>query len=106
VDEPPAAVGEGASVRPGADSQVDALRALTTDARGALATLESAERARSGLGSLKVGYHRVFGYYWELPAAQAAKAPPDYEPRQTLANAQRYRSPALAALETRILSAR
>jgi DNA mismatch repair protein MutS len=106
ADDPPAELADGGTVRDGADAEVDALRALTADARGALAALETAERARTGLGALKVGYHRVFGYYWELPAAQAGKAPAEYEPRQTLANAQRYRSPALAALETRILGAR
>jgi DNA mismatch repair protein MutS len=106
ADEPPAELADGGTVRDGADAAVDALRALTADARGALAALEAAERARTGLPALKVGFHRVFGYYWELPASQASKAPGEYEPRQTLANAQRYRSPALAALETRILGAR
>ncbi len=106
ADEPPAEVAEGGTVRQGFDPEVDALRALAGDARQALASLEAEERARTGLGSLKVGYHRVFGYYWELPRAQATKAPPEYEPRQTLSNAQRYRSPELSALESRILSAK
>jgi DNA mismatch repair protein MutS len=106
ADEPPAELADGGTVRDGADAQVDALRALTADARGALAALEAEERTRTGLAALKVGYHRVFGYHWELPAAQAAKAPAEYEPRQALAHAQRYRSPALAALESRILGAR
>ena len=92
-------------MRSGADPEVDELRALTSDARGALASLEAEERARTGL-PFKVGYHRVFGYYWELPNSQAAKAPAEFEPRQTLANAQRFRSTALSALETRILGAR
>ncbi len=106
ADEPPAEPGDGATARVGADPEIDALRTLATDARGALAALEAAERARTGLNALKVGYHRVFGYYWELPASQAGNAPPEYEPRQTLSNAQRYRDPTLAALETRILGAR
>jgi len=105
ADDPPAEVADGGTVRDGADAEVDALRALTTDARGALASLEAEERARTGL-PLRVGFHRVFGYYWELPASQAAKAPAEFEPRQTLANAQRFRSTALSALETRILGAR
>src|SRR5262249_28760365 len=75
-------------------------------ARRALAGLEAEERARTGVGSVRVGYNRVFEYYWELPQAQAAKAPPEYEPRQTLTNAQRYRSAELSALESRILSAK
>ena len=85
---------------------IDEARELAGDARTALAALERAERERSGLSSLRVGYHRVFGYYLELPRAQAARVPEDYEPRQTLANVERFRCPALSALETRILEAR
>src|SRR5262249_18717173 len=106
ADEPPAELADGGTVRDGFDAEVDALRALAGDARQALAALEAEERARTGLGSLRVGYNRVFGYYWELPQAQTAKAPPEYEPRQTLTNAQRYRSAELSALESRILSAK
>jgi DNA mismatch repair protein MutS len=102
----PAEPGEGGTVRPGFDPAIDELRALAGDARAALAALERAERERSGLASLRVGYHRVFGYYLEAPRAQAGRVPPDYEPRQTLAQVQRFRCPALGALETRILAAR
>ena len=105
ADDPPEA-GEGESLRPGADAELDALRAVAADARGALAALEAAERERSGLRSLKVGYHRIFGYYLELPRSQASQAPPEYEPRQTLANAQRFRYRPLSELEDRILGAK
>ena len=104
--EPPAEPGDGASLRPGFAPEVDELRALAEDARGALTALEAAERARTGLGALKVGYHRVFGYYLELPRSQAERAPEEYEPRQTLAGAQRYRHAPLSELEDRILGAR
>ena len=104
--DPPAEPGDGGALRPGFAPEVDALRTLAEDARGALAALEAAERRRTGLGALKVGYHRVFGYYLELPRAQAARAPAEYEPRQTLAGAQRYRHAPLSALEDRILGAR
>ena len=104
--DPPAEPGDGGALRPGFAPEVDELRALAEDARGALAALEAAERRRTGLGALKVGYHRVFGYYLELPRAQAARAPAEYEPRQTLAGAQRYRHAPLSALEDRILGAR
>ncbi len=105
-DDPPAEVGEAATVRAGFDPEVDRLRALATDARSALAALESRERARSGIPSLKVGYHRVFGYYLECPRTQADRAPADYEPRQALSNAQRFFYAPLAALESEILGAR
>ena len=106
AEEPPAEAGDGASLRTGFAPDVDELRALAEDARGALTALEAAERARTGLGALKVGYHRVFGYYLELPRAQAERAPDEYEPRQTLAGAQRYRYGPLSELEDRILGAR
>ena len=104
--DPPVELDDGSALRPGFAPEVDALRALAEDARGALAALEAGERRRTGLSALKVGYHRVFGYYLELPRAQAARAPAEYEPRQTLAGAQRYRHAPLAALEDRILGAR
>ena len=111
TDDPPAEVGgaagtDGETVRAGFDAEVDRLRALATGARGALANLESRERERTGIASLKVGYHRVFGYYLECTRAQADRAPADYEPRQTLANQQRFRFAPLAALETDILGAK
>ena len=106
AEEPPAEPGDSSSLRAGFAPEVDELRALAEDARGALTALEAAERERTGLAALKVGYHRVFGYYLELPRSQAGRAPAEYEPRQTLAGAQRYRYPPLAELEDRILGAR
>ncbi len=106
AEEPPAEPGDGSSLRMGFAPEVDELRALAEDARGALTQLEAAERDRTRLTALKVGYHRVFGYYLELPRSQAGRAPEEYEPRQTLAGAQRYRYPPLSELEDRILGAR
>jgi DNA mismatch repair protein MutS len=105
-DDAPAEIGETPTVRAGFDAEVDRLRGLATNARGALAALETAERERTGINSLKVGYNRVFGYYLECPRSQAEKAPPEYEARQTLANAQRFRFGPLTDLETEILGAK
>jgi DNA mismatch repair protein MutS len=105
-DDPPADPADGDTVRVGFDSEVDRLRALASGAREQLAALETAERARTGLNSLKAGYHRVFGYYLELPRSQADRAPADYEPRQTLAATQRFRFAPLTALESEILEAK
>ncbi|TAK75311.1 MAG: DNA mismatch repair protein MutS, partial [Dehalococcoidia bacterium] len=105
-DDAPAEVGDAPTVRAGFDAEVDRLRGLATDARSALAALESRERARSGIASLKVGYHRVFGYYLECPRGQADRAPADYEPRQALSNAQRFFYAPLASLEAEILGAK
>lgn len=105
-EDPPAEVGDGNTLKRGFDTSLDELRVLAEDARGALSDLETSERKRTGLGNLKVGYHRVFGYYLELPRSQAGQAPEEYEPRQTLANAQRYRYRPLSELEDQILSAK
>ena len=106
ADEPPGDVADGGTVRDGFDERIDALRALTGDAREALGALETAERDRTGVSQLKLGYHRVFGYYLELPQSRADRAPADWERRQTLVAAERFRSPALGELERRMLGAR
>jgi len=104
-DDPPADPADGDTVRAGFDLEVDRLRDLASGAREQLTAIEVAERARSGL-TVKVGYHRVFGYYLEVPRSQAERAPDDYEPRQTLAAAQRFRFAPLTALEAEILEAK
>ncbi|MEX2445699.1 MAG: DNA mismatch repair protein MutS, partial [Dehalococcoidia bacterium] len=105
-DDAPAEIGETPTVRAGFDAEVDRLRGLATNARGALAALERAERERTGITTLKVGYNRVFGYYLECLRGQADRAPEDYEARQTLANAQRFRYGPLSELEGEILGAK
>jgi DNA mismatch repair protein MutS len=105
-DDPPPTPGEGATVRGGVDPEVDRLRALATDARSTLVALEAAERERSGIASLKVGYHRVLGYYFEVPRAHAERVPSDFEPRQALTGSQRFRTAQLVELEGEILTAK
>jgi DNA mismatch repair protein MutS len=96
---------DSAAVRDGCSPSLDELRALERDGRKAAAALEAGERARTGIGSLKVGYNRVFGYYLEIPRRLAGSAPPEWTRRQTLASAERYSSKELSELEGRILSA-
>jgi len=105
VDEPPASSREGGVVRAGYDPVRDALDDLAHSGKRWIAELEAAERARSGIGSLKVGFNRVFGYYLEVTHAHRDKVPADYERRQTLTNAERYVTPALKARESEILGA-
>jgi DNA mismatch repair protein MutS len=104
--DPPADPADGDTVRGGFDPEVDRLRSLVSGAREQLGALEMAERERTGLDSLKAGYHRVFGYYLELPRSQADRAPEDYDPRQTLASTQRFRFAPLTELEGEILEAK
>lgn len=105
VEDPPVKWDEGNLFQTGADERVDHLRRLVDRQKEALAELEQNERVRSGLRSLKIGYHRTFGYYWEIPRSQADAAPPDWRRRQTMTNRERYTSDALLALEAELLGA-
>jgi len=105
VDRPLATLGEGDTIRPGADRELDALRGLRDGGRQYLAQLQSRERARTGIASLKVGYNKVFGYFIEITRANRDSVPADYERRQTLTGAERYVTPELKEYEAKILGA-
>ena len=104
-DEPPLNPREGNLIRAGHDPQVDELRALASDARGFIARLEARERERSKIGSLKVRYNQVFGYYIEVTKPHLDRVPPEYERKQTLVSAERFTTPELKELERKILTA-
>ena len=104
-DEPSASVRDGGVIRPGYHAAADELRALSVDARSVIARLEARERERTGIGSLKVRYNQVFGYYLEITKAHLERAPADYERKQTLVGAERFTTPELKELERKILSA-
>ncbi len=105
VNEPPLTVRDGGAIASGYDQELDALRALSTDASDFLLDLENRERQRSGLSTLKVGYNRVQGYYIEISRNQSPHVPQDYIRRQTLKATERYITPELKSFEDRILSA-
>ncbi len=106
VDDPPPAARDGGSVREGADPELDRLHASAAEARAFIAGLEGAERERTGIRSLKVGYNRVFGYYLEIPHAHRDAVPADYVRKQTLVGAERFITPLLKEQETVVVSAR
>ncbi len=105
VDHLPPALGDGDTIRPGHAPALDELRTLRDGGRSYIASLQSRERARTGIGSLKVGYNKVFGYYIEITRANQDAVPADYERRQTLTGAERYVTPELKAYEAKVLSA-
>ena len=105
VDRPPATLGDGDTIRPGADRELDALRELREGGRTFIASLQAKERARTGIATLKVGYNRVFGYFLEVGKSHKDAIPPDYERRQTLTGAERYVTPELKQHEAKVLSA-
>ncbi len=104
--EPAYAVRDGDVVAPGFDSELDELRALRDHTGQFLIDLEARERARTGIGTLRVEYNRVHGFYIEVTHGQTARVPDDYRRRQTLKGAERYITPELKAFEDKALSAR
>lgn len=105
VDDPPTRVNDGGLVREGVDAQLDEARGLQRDAGAWLAEYQTKLIAEHELPSLKVGYNRVFGYYIELPAAQAMRAPVVFSRKQTLKNAERYITPELKEFENKTQTA-
>ncbi|OYV12958.1 MAG: DNA mismatch repair protein MutS [Methanosaeta sp. ASM2] len=105
ADDPPSHLREGGVVKEGYHEEIDQLRSLLRDGRGWISALESKERERSGIRSLKIAYNNVFGYYLEVSRANLHLVPPDYIRKQTLANAERFITPELKEMETRVLSA-
>ncbi|MGA1418259.1 MAG: DNA mismatch repair protein MutS, partial [Gemmatimonadaceae bacterium] len=105
VERPPLSYGEGETVAAGIDTTLDELRAIAAGGKDAIAGLQAAERERTGIASLKVGYNRVFGYFIEVTNAHKASIPDDYQRRQTLTGAERYITPALKAFEEKVLHA-
>jgi DNA mismatch repair protein MutS len=103
--EPPAVLDGGGVIAVGVDAELDEVRSLAQDAKRHILALEARERERTGIGSLKIRYNRVFGYSIEISRANAAKVPSDYQRRQTLVNAERYVTPEIQELEASILGA-
>ena len=105
VDEPPASITEGGMISDGYNAELDRLRSVSTGGRDWIATLQVDERERTGIASLKVGFNQVFGYYIEISKANLDRVPEEYVRKQTLANAERYVTPALKEREEEILTA-
>ena len=105
VDQPPASLGSGGVIRDGHDAELDEARRLSRDAGSWLAEYQSRLVSEHDLPGLKVGYNKVFGYYIELPSAQAKRAPAELVRKQTLKNAERYTTPELRAFEQDITTA-
>jgi DNA mismatch repair protein MutS len=105
VERPPIAVGEDATIAAGVDTELDSLRGLRDGGKDAIARIQSDERTRTGIASLKVGFNKVFGYYIEVTNSNLRLVPPDYQRRQTITSGERFVTPALKEYEERVLSA-
>jgi len=107
ADEPPAALKDGGIIADGHSAELDELRAASRDGKSWIAKLQEDERKRTGIDSLKVKFNNVFGYFIEISAAKLASAtvPDDYTRKQTMANAERFITPALKEMEAKVLGA-
>ncbi|MBV8894879.1 MAG: DNA mismatch repair protein MutS, partial [Acidobacteriaceae bacterium] len=104
-DEPPVNLVDGGAIREGFNAELDELRDISRNSRQYIAAIETRERGRTGIQSLKVRFNNVFGYYIEISKANLSLAPPDYERKQTLANAERFTTSELKELEAKVLAA-
>jgi DNA mismatch repair protein MutS len=105
AEEPPAVAGQTGVIRPGYSQELDELLRSTQQARDWIAALESTERQRTGIKSLRVGYNKVFGYYLEVTKPNTPLVPADYIRKQTLVNAERYITAEMKEYESRVLTA-
>jgi DNA mismatch repair protein MutS len=105
AEDPPILLREGGLIKDGYDAELDELRQLRSGGKAFIAAMEEAERGRTGIKGLKVGYNNVFGYYIEVGKANANSVPVDYIRKQTTANAERYITPALKEHEAQVLGA-
>src|SRR5450432_158909 len=105
VPEPPLTLSDGGVIQPGLDTELDELRNLSRNSKQYIAQIEERERKRTGIGSLKVKFNSVFGYYLEISKSNLHHAPADYERKQTLVNAERFTTPELKEYEARVLDA-
>ncbi len=105
ADEPGATLSAGGVVRKGFSQELEDLRAISSDARVAVAALESEERGTTGIPTLKVGYTRVFGYYIEVTRPHLSRVPEHYIRKQTVAGGERFFTPRLKELEVQISEA-
>jgi len=105
LDEPAFLLTEGGIVKDGWNAELDDLRAISRSGKGFIAALEGRERERTGIGSLRVRYNKVFGYYIEVTKPHLARVPADYMRKQTLVNAERFLTPELKDYEEKVLHA-
>src|SRR5262249_3294649 len=105
VDDPPLSPREGGIIRRGYHAELDELHAIPQGGKDWIARFQAQEITRTGIGSLKVGFNKVFGYYIEITHTHVNKIPTDYTRKQTLKNAERYITPELKEYEEKVLTA-
>ncbi len=106
IEEPPFSVREGGMIKQGYNSELDTVTSDMNNSKYILAQIEAEERDKTGIPKLKVGYNKVFGYYIEVTNSYKSQVPDNYIRKQTLTNCERYITPGLKEVESRILGAK
>lgn len=104
IDNPPVLIRDGGVIATGFDAELDELRSIRDDIQENLQRLEAEEKARSGMASLKIGYNKVSGFFFELSRSQSQQAPAHFIRRQTLKNSERFITDELKSYEDKVLS--
>ena len=105
LDNPPLSLREGGIIKHGVSAELDEIREASVHGKKWIASLQETERSRTGISSLKVGYNKVFGYYIEISKSNAESAPENYIRKQTLVNGERFITPELKEMESKVLGA-
>ncbi|MGX2950177.1 DNA mismatch repair protein MutS [Ursidibacter sp. B-7004-1] len=106
VENPPQLIRDGGVIATGYNAELDEWRSLAEGATQYLEDLETREREKTGIDTLKIGFNAVHGYYIQISQGQAHRAPMHYVRRQTLKNAERYIIPELKTYEDKVLKAK
>jgi len=104
-EDPPATLSQSGVIRPGYSEELDRVVEGAREAREWIANLEAAEKIRTGIKTLKLGYNKIFGFYLEVSRGQTKSVPAEYIRKQTLVNAERFITPEMKEYETRVLNA-
>ncbi|MCI5056379.1 MAG: DNA mismatch repair protein MutS [Flavobacteriales bacterium] len=103
--EAPALLNKGNVFREGVSEELDELRSILTSSKDFILGIQQRESEKTGIGSLKIGFNNVFGYYLEVTNAHKSKVPSEWIRKQTLVNAERYITEELKVYESKILGA-
>ena len=105
IEDPPMTVKDGGIIKMGFDPEIDQLKTATTEGKNWIIKLEAEEKAKTGIKTLKIGYNKVFGYYFEVSKSFVSQVPDRFIRKQTLTSGERYITEELKALENQILGA-
>ncbi len=105
VEDPPISIREGGIIKPGFNAELDEIKEISVHGKEWISNLQNIERERTGIKNLKIGYNKIFGYFIEITQSNIKNVPDDYTRKQTLANCERFVTPELKEMESKILNA-